>query len=98
MVSLAITLWFFRDIVPYWRLLPLGNLLIHAILLVILMVLFLRCISRQSYHRATCLNCQLCVAMLYTPMLVQEPLLLIAELLSLMAIATLFLWYTDEKE
>ena len=91
-------LWHSRGIVPLWRLLPPCTLLIHAILLVILMAMFLRFIFRRSYHRATCLNCLLCVAMLYTPMLVCEPLLLIAELLSLTAIATLFLWYTDEKE
>ncbi len=77
---------------------PLCLVFIHAILLVSIMSMFLRCIFRQSYHRATRLNCQLCVSMLYTPMLFREPLLLIAEALSLMAIETLFLWYTDEKE
>ena len=59
--------------------------------------LLFRALERHRYHRATCLNCQLCVAMLY-PWMPQKPELLAVELLSLVIIQLLFFWYRDEKE
>lgn len=65
-----------------------------ALLLALLAVAFQIAVLRASFHRATCLNCQLCVLMLHMPF---------AEawgnaLVSLVAIQLLFLWYNDEKE
>ena len=59
-----------------------------------LLGLLFRALEGRRYHRATCLNCQLCVLMLHMPF---------AEawgnaLVSLVAIQLLFLWYNDEKE
>lgn len=79
-------------------LLPFVSMLIHTILLLILMSLLLKNLKKQTFHKATCLNCQLCVAMLYTPMLAQYGHMLIPEILSLTAIQLLFFWYNDEKE
>ena len=62
-----------------------------------LLGLLFRALERRRYHRATCLNCQLCVAMLY-PWMPQKPELLAVELLSLAIIQLLFFWYRDEKE
>ena len=66
-------------------------------MLILLMAMLLRNIVIKRYHKATIRNCQLCVAMLYTPMLKSE-LMLIPEIISLLAIELLFLWYRDEKE
>ena len=62
-----------------------------------LLGLLFRALEGRRYHRATCLNCQLCVAMLY-PWMPQKSALLVVELLSLVVIQLLFFWYRDEKE
>lgn len=52
-------------------------------------------LQKRCYHAATRLNCQLCVALLHTVWFdVTWPI----ELISLVAIQLLFLWYNDEKE
>ena len=73
------------------------SLMVHVFLLILLMSMLLRNIIIMRYHKATLRNCQLCVAMLYTPLLKSE-LMLIPEIISLLAIELLFLWYRDEKE
>ena len=55
-------------------------------------------LKKRCYHRATCLNCQLCVSMLYGGMLVDRSWPLLLEIASLIIIQLLFLWYRDEKE
>ena len=62
-----------------------------------LLGLLFRALEGRRYHRATCLNCQLCVTMLY-PWMPQKSDLLVVELLSLAIIQLLFFWYRDEKE
>ena len=62
-----------------------------------LLGLLFKALEGHRYHRATCLNCQLCVAMLY-PWMPLKLELLAVELLSLAIIQLLFLWYRDEKE
>ena len=52
-------------------------------------------ISRGRFHRATCLNCQLCVLLLLMQFIAATWIYAIA---SLVAIQLLFLWYNDEKE
>ena len=74
------------------------SLIVQVFLLILLMVMLIGNITRMTYHKATLRNCQLCVAMLYTPMLIQSEVMLIPELISLMIIENLFLWYRDEKE
>ena len=52
-------------------------------------------LQRKRYHVATCLNCQLCVALLHAIWFLDTwPF----EIASLVAIQLLFLWYNDEKE
>jgi 4-hydroxybenzoate polyprenyltransferase len=55
-------------------------------------------LEKRCYHRATCLNCQLCVSMIYAWMLVDRSWPLLPEIASLIIIHLLFLWYRDEKE
>ncbi len=71
---------------------------LQGLLLFGLAALLLRCLLARSFHKATRLNCELCVGMLYTSLLSMESLLLIPEILSLLSIEALFLWYRDEKE
>ena len=52
-------------------------------------------VSCSRFHRATCLNCQLCVLMLHAQFFAATWPYAIA---SLVVIQLLFLWYTDEKE
>ena len=80
-----------KDFVP-------ESMMVQVFLLILLIVMLIRNISRMTYHKATLRNCQLCVAMLYTPMLMHTEFMLIPELLSLLTIEILFLWYRDEKE
>jgi hypothetical protein len=49
----------------------------------------------MKYHRATCLNCQLCVLLLHLHFFKASWPYAVA---SLVAIQLLFLWYRDEKE
>ena len=65
-----------------------------SVIVVLATALFI-CIRKRRYHAATCLNCQLCVASLHTFWLPDTWLI---ELVSLVAIQLLFLWYDDEKE
>lgn len=52
-------------------------------------------LQKRRHHVATCLNCQLCVALLHVVWFIDTwPI----ELASLVAIQLLFLWYNDEKE
>ena len=76
----------------------LGCFAVHLALLVLLCWMHTRCLLARNYHRATRLHCELCVAMLYTFLLAYHHLLLLSEVLSLLAIEALFLWYRDEKE
>ena len=66
-----------------------------ATLVVALAVAFLAAVSRGRLHRATCLNCQLCVLLLHLWIFRWTWLVAMA---SLVAIQLLFLWYNDEKE
>ena len=71
----------------------------HANVLVILIlaiaVAFQRSVEKMKYHRATCLNCQLCVLLLHLHFFKASWPYAVA---SLVAIQLLFLWYDDEKE
>ena len=57
--------------------------------------LFLLALEAKRYHRATSVNCQLCVALLHIQSFPQSWPVCLA---SLVAIQLLFLWYNDEKE
>ena len=60
---------------------------------------FMRNIKLKLFHRATCLNCQCCVSMLYMVVLFHYfKYFFVFEILSLLAIQLLFRWYRDEKE
>ena len=72
--------------------------LIHLILLILLESLLLKNILAKNHHKVTRINCEICVCMLYTIMLQIDSSLLILEILSLLIIEALFLWYRDEKE
>ncbi len=74
------------------------NFLIHLLLQILLASLHIKSILAEQHHKATRLNCELCVSMLYTLILQIEHSLLITEILSLLIIEALFLWYRDEKE
>ena len=74
------------------------NFLIHLLLQILLASLHIKSILAEKYHKATRLNCELCVSMLYTLILQIEHSLLITEILSLLIIEALFIWYRDEKE
>ena len=52
-------------------------------------------LQKRRYHVATCLNCQFCVALMHVIWFIDTWLI---ELVSLVAIQLLFLWYDDEKE
>ena len=72
----------------YWRFL-------QPAVIAMLAAAHLICIQKRRYHAATCLNCQLCIALLHMWWFCDTwPL----ELVSLVAIQLLFLWYNDEKE
>ena len=58
-------------------------------------IFFFVALFRQQYHRATSLNCQLCVSLIHLPVFPESWPVCIA---SLIAINLLFLWYRDEKE
>ena len=64
----------------------------------LLLFLLVRAIRRGAFHRATCLNCQLCVCWMFTPSLSRYPYMYAAAGASLLLIRLLFLWYRDEKE
>ncbi|MBR6372111.1 MAG: UbiA family prenyltransferase [Victivallales bacterium] len=74
------------------------NFLIHLLLQILLASLHIKSILAEKHHEATRLNCELCVSMLYTLILQIEHSLLITEILSLLMIEALFIWYRDEKE
>ena len=71
------------------------RLLAFAVLAAVLAIAFHLSVSRARFHRATCLNCQLCVLMLLLHFIAATWLYAIV---SLVAIQLLFLWYNDEKE
>ena len=56
------------------------------------------CIVKKQYHRATRLNCQLCVAMVYALLLQYSAWMPVLEILSLAMIRIMFIWYDDENE
>ena len=67
----------------------------------ILFALFMHEIKHHNFHRATRLNCQWCVAMMYMLLLpypIHRWLFPLSEIVSLLAIQLLFRWYRDEKE
>ena len=66
-----------------------------SVIVVALVIVFQRLVSHSMFHRATCLNCQLCVLMLLLHFIAATWLYAIV---SLVAIQLLFLWYNDEKE
>ncbi len=70
-------------------------LFLLSIVIVALVLAFQHLISRGRFHRATCLNCQLCVLLLHFSCWTATWPSAIA---SLVAIQILFLWYDDEKE
>ncbi|MBO4511860.1 MAG: UbiA family prenyltransferase [Victivallales bacterium] len=74
------------------------NFLIHLLLQILLASLHIKNILAENHHKATRLNCELCVSMLYTLILQIEHSQLITEILSLLIIEALFIWYRDEKE
>ena len=71
------------------------RLIAFAVLVSVLAVAFHLAVSRSRFHRATCLNCQLCVLLLHFHFFKASWPYAIA---SLVAIQLLFLWYNDEKE
>ena len=71
------------------------SLLVFAVLATVLSAAFHIAVSRSRFHRATCLNCQLCVFLLHFHFFKASWPYAIA---SLVAIQLLFLWYDDEKE
>lgn len=81
---------------------PLGNNLLlgtlQTALVTVLLIQLLRSIVRNTYHRTTCLNCQFCVAMIFSSMMIFFPFGLYLEVMSLVEIGILFNWYRDEKE
>ncbi len=71
------------------------HFLVFAVLVAVLAVAFHLAVSRSRFHRATCLNCQLCVLLLHFHFFKASwPYAVV----SLIAIQILFLWYNDEKE
>ena len=69
--------------------------LAFAVLAAVLAIAFHLAVSRSRFHRATCLNCQLCVLLLHFHFFKASwPYAIV----SLAAIQLLFLWYDDEKE
>lgn len=69
----------------------------------ILVLLYLTCqlfrhLWKKDYHRATRLNCQLCVAWLWMIPSAFSPYWLIGMLASVLLIEILYRWYPDEKE
>lgn len=66
-----------------------------AVLAAMIAAGFCLCVARNRFHRATCLNCQLCVLLLHFSCWTATWPSAIA---SLVAIQILFLWYDDEKE
>lgn len=69
--------------------------LTFGLLVGLLSGLFLIALKTGQYHRATSLNCQLCVALLHARSFSQSwPVCLI----SLMVVNLIFCWYRDEKE
>jgi geranylgeranylglycerol-phosphate geranylgeranyltransferase len=74
---------------------PLTIHVLLSFLIVALGGLFLDAVEKAKFHRATCLNCQLCVTLLHLRSIaVTWPWALV----SIVAIQLLFLWYDDEKE
>ena len=65
------------------------------ILILAIAVAFQRSVEKMKYHRATCLNCQLCVLLLHLHFFKASWPFAVA---ALVAIQLLFLWYDDEKE
>ena len=66
-----------------------------VILILAIAVAFQRSVEKMKHHRATCLNCQLCVLLLHLHFFKASWPFAVA---SLVAIQLLFLWYDDEKE
>ena len=71
------------------------RLLAFAVLAAVLAIAFHLSVSRARFHRATCLNCQLCVLLLHFSFFKASWPFAVA---ALIAIQLLFLWYNDEKE
>ena len=70
-------------------------MLAFAVLAAVLAIAFHFAVSRARFHRATCLNCQLCVLLLHFSFFKASwPYAVV----SLVAIQFLFIWYDDEKE
>ena len=68
---------------------------LQPIAILALVVAFFYALAGRRHHAATCLNCQLCVALLHV---LWFDVTWKFELASLVAIQLLFLWYGDEKE
>ena len=69
--------------------------LAFAVCAAVLAIAFHLAVSCARFHRATCLNCQLCVFLLHSHFFKASwPYAVV----SLVAINLLFLWYRDEKE
>ena len=68
---------------------------LQPIAILALVVAFFYALAGRRHHAATCLNCQLCVALLHV---LWFDVTWKFELASLVAIQLLFLWYSDEKE
>ena len=68
---------------------------LQPIAILTLAVMFFHALVGRRYHAATCLNCQLCVALLH---MLWFDVTWRFELVSLVAIQLLFFWYDDEKE
>ena len=67
----------------------------YPLLIAVIAVAFQLAVSHERFHRATCLNCQLCVLLLLMQFIAVT---WIYAIVSLVAIQLLFLWYDDEKE
>ncbi len=96
-LGLAVYLGMFINTYPY-KIFSIGTYIVHILLLVLLCWRHVRSLLAQNYHRATCLHCELCIAMLYTTLHLFSHWMLLPEVLSLLTIEALFLWYRDEKE
>ena len=71
------------------------HLLAFAVLVAVMAAAFHIAVLRSRFHRATCLNCQLCVLLLHFHFFKASWPYVLA---SLVAIQLLFLWYDDENE
>ena len=86
--AVAVVLMFFISIFNLY-------FIVYPILIAVIAVALQYAVSRGRFHRATCLNCQLCVLLLLMQFIAVT---WIYAIVSLAAIQLLFLWYNDEKE